>query len=56
MMQWSEKKFGVQLPARKSLDALLESAAIEGVLWDYKTICEAHEARGGVWSLPEQAA
>jgi hypothetical protein len=49
MMQWSEMKFGTQLPARKSLDALLESAAIE-VLWDYKTLCEAHEARSGVWA------
>lgn len=50
MMEWSQRRFGTQLPARKSLEALLESAEIPGVLWDYHTLCEAHEARGGVWA------
>jgi hypothetical protein len=50
LMEWSEKRFGVQLPARKSLDALLESAALDGVVWDYKVLCEAHKARRGVWA------
>jgi hypothetical protein len=46
LMEWSENK-GLQ--PRKSLEALLENAELPGVLWDYNTLCEAHEARGGVW-------
>jgi hypothetical protein len=45
-VEWAENK-GLQ--PRKSLEALLENASIPGVLWDYNTLCEAHEARGGVW-------
>lgn len=56
LMEWSRQRFGKQIAARKSLEALLESAEIPGVLWDYHTICDAHEARGGVWSFQEQDA
>jgi hypothetical protein len=39
-----------QVTARKSLEALLEESEVPGVLWDYTVLCEAHEARGGVWA------
>ncbi|WP_315807376.1 MULTISPECIES: DUF3800 domain-containing protein [unclassified Bradyrhizobium] len=45
--QWSIQN-GVT--PRKSLEALLEESEIPGILWDYKVLCEAHKARGGVWN------
>jgi hypothetical protein len=36
---------------RKSLLALLERTNFTGLIWDYEKLCEAHKARGGVWSL-----
>jgi hypothetical protein len=45
--QWAHVN---QVTARKSLAALLEEAEVPGVLWDYKVLCETHEARGGVWA------
>jgi hypothetical protein len=49
LTKWHEEKVGSQLAPRKSLDALLGEAAFDGIVWDYKVLCEAHEARGGVW-------
>jgi hypothetical protein len=36
---------------RKSILALLERAQFTGFIWDYDRLCEAHERRGGVWSI-----
>jgi hypothetical protein len=47
VVEWSESR---QLQPRKSLEALLENSSIPGVVWDYNVLCEAHEARGGVWA------
>jgi hypothetical protein len=51
MMKWSQEKYGTLIPrARKSMEALVESVPFEGIVWDYRTLCVAHEARGGAWS------
>jgi len=50
MQQWSLRKFGSSVPPRrKSANALLDGNEFYPLVWDYKTICEAHELRGGVW-------
>jgi hypothetical protein len=41
---------------RKSITALLQRANLTGFIWDYDRLCEAHELRGGVWSLPSPAS
>ncbi|MGP0095285.1 MAG: hypothetical protein ACLPKB_35830 [Xanthobacteraceae bacterium] len=51
--EWSREKFGTRLPPpRKSLDALLKQMNFEGIVWDYRALNIAHEARGGVWACP----
>ena len=47
-----ELSFGVDI-MRRSLSALADAAPIEGIIWDYRAISIAHEARNGVWVLPE---
>jgi hypothetical protein len=48
---WSTEKFGSKLPpTRKSLDALLKLSDVQGIVWDYRALCIAHEARRGVWA------
>ena len=48
---WSRKKFGTRLPpARKSLNALLKRLSYDGIVWDYRALNIAHNARGGAWS------
>jgi len=50
---WSREKYGTNLPTpRKSLEALVRNSNVKGLMWDYPGLCIAHEARGGVWSLP----
>jgi hypothetical protein len=50
---WSYKKYGTWQPKiRKSLKALIDTGAPTlGIVWDYNCLCEAHRARGGVWSV-----
>jgi hypothetical protein len=47
--QWTSERFGNRLH-RKSFDALLENAPIANVVWDYRQLCQVHEARRGVWA------
>jgi hypothetical protein len=49
--QWSLQKFGSKVPpTRKSAAALLEGKEFYAMIWDYKNLCDAHGARGGVWT------
>lgn len=34
---------------RQSFEELLEVVPIDGIIWDYKCLCDAHNARGGSW-------
>ena len=48
---WSRRKHGTRLPpARKSLGALATRVPLQGIVLDYRGLCLAHEARGGIWS------
>jgi hypothetical protein len=50
--EWSWNKFGALLPPpRKSLNALLERIRLEGIVWDYRALTIAHNARGAIWSI-----
>ena len=50
--QWSLQKFGSKIPTtRKSAVALFDGKEFYAMIWDYKNLYDAHEARGGVWSL-----
>ncbi len=49
---WSERRFGTKLPpARKSFGALMGQMQLNGIIFDYRGLCLAHEATGGIWSL-----
>ena len=49
--EWSREKFGTRLPPpRKSLGALLKQMNFDGMVWDYRALNIAHEARGGAWA------
>jgi hypothetical protein len=49
--QWSLDKFGSKIPTtRKSAVALLDGNEFYAMIWDYKNLCDAHTARGGVWA------
>lgn len=53
MNRWLRQKFSAKAPLlRKSARALLERASFLGIIWDYKNLCDAHKARGGLWSEP----
>jgi hypothetical protein len=52
LVEWSEARFGTKKPpARKSAASLVEGNEFYPLVWDYWTLCEAHELRNGVWSL-----
>lgn len=34
---------------RRSLSALNDASPIEGIIWDFRTLRQAHEARNGIW-------
>lgn len=49
---WCLEKYGTALPpSRISFLELFTMNKPEGIVWDYRAIRIAHEARGGVWSL-----
>jgi hypothetical protein len=49
--EWSLQKFGSKIPTtRKSAVALLNGREFYAMIWDYKNLCEAHRARGGLWA------
>jgi hypothetical protein len=49
--KWSHERYGTELPpARKSFLALFGIAPVEGIVWDYRALCIADEARGGTWT------
>lgn len=51
MQEWSQQQFGSKIPPpRGSATALLDGNEFYPLIWDYQTLCEAHEARGGVWA------
>jgi hypothetical protein len=39
---------------RRSLSALGDATPIEGIIWDYRALEIAHEARGGDWADREE--
>jgi type I restriction enzyme R subunit len=41
---------------RRSLSALADAAPIEGIIWDYRALRIAHEARKGIWDAGNQAS
>jgi hypothetical protein len=41
---------------RKSAQALVERATFIGIIWDYQQMCDAHQARDGVWVLTTRDA
>lgn|ERR1039458_945095 len=48
---WSKKKHGTKLPPpRKSLGALMTRMPLRGLVFDYRGLCFAHDARDGIWS------
>jgi hypothetical protein len=50
--EWSKKKHGTRLPPpRKSLGALAMRQPLNGMVFDYRGLSLAHDARGGIWSL-----
>ncbi len=51
--KWSLERYGTIRPkARKSLDALIDTGApAVGIIWDHDNLFDAHNARGGAWSL-----
>ena len=50
----NKRQASIHLPLmRRSLAALSGAAPIEGIIWDYRALCIAHEARGGVWGADE---
>lgn len=48
---WSLQKYGSVNPSlRKSLKAVVERTPHTLFVWDYDKLCEAHQARNGVWT------
>jgi hypothetical protein len=55
--QWSLQKYGRKVPTtRKSAAALLDGNEFYAMIWDYRNLCDAHQARGGVWSVESDIA
>ncbi len=52
MDKWAIEKYGsIRPPARKSLEALIDSGAPgRGIIWDYDNLRDANKLRGGVWA------
>ena len=49
--QWIVQKYGShEASARKSAIALIEPQRFANLVWDYRTLNELHELRGGVWA------
>jgi hypothetical protein len=49
--KWSEQKFGGKVPpTRKSAKAIVDGNEFYAMIWDYKNLRDAHEARGAVWA------
>jgi hypothetical protein len=52
LKHWCLARFVKALPpARRSFLRLFDMAPMEGIVWDYRALCIAHEARGGIWSV-----
>lgn len=43
---------GFEAATRKSAQALMTRPNMHCLIWHYQELCDAHEARGGVWALP----
>jgi hypothetical protein len=55
--EWALAKFGTKNPElRKSLEVVVSGTPHMPFVWDYDRLCEAHKARGGVWSLDQAAS
>jgi hypothetical protein len=51
MNQWVTGKFGsFEDATRMSLQELLRRSQFKCMIWHFQELCEAHEARGGVWA------
>ena len=49
LLSWTLETKGRFPAERRSCSALLEAAPIEGIVLDYRALCEADDARGHVW-------
>lgn len=50
MERWVEAKYGsFDAATRKSAQALMTRPNMYCQIWNYQELCDAHEARGGVW-------
>lgn len=51
LQEWILSKYGTfEKAVRKSAVALLDKKLCEKFIWDHRTLTEAHNLRGGVWS------
>lgn len=51
LQKWILEKYGShENAARKSAQALIEPQRFANLVWDYRTLNEVHELRGGVWA------
>jgi hypothetical protein len=48
MQEWFRSR---PITLRKSAQALIERAPFIGIIWDYQQMCDAHQARDGLWPL-----
>ena len=48
MQEWFRSR---PITLRKSAQALIERAPFIGIIWDHQQMCDAHQARDGLWSL-----
>lgn len=49
--EWIIAKFGShEASARKSAIALIEPQRFANLVWDYRTLNEVHDLRGGAWA------
>ncbi|BAM88101.1 hypothetical protein S58_20940 [Bradyrhizobium oligotrophicum S58] len=51
LRQWVEEKYSsFEQATRKSAQALIRRNDMKCMIWHYPELCDAHKARGGVWS------
>jgi hypothetical protein len=51
LKEWFEARYGsFEQGPRKSAQALIRRSDLTCIIWHYQELCDAHQARGGVWS------
>jgi hypothetical protein len=56
LKEWSRLNHGQDYPIqRKSLEALIDDGLrFKFIVWDHQQICQAHDARRGIWAVPSE--